>query len=146
MIIQKFYPIYSLLIPLQNLCMQDHKAYFKEQFDLDSSIVSERILSSETTLLDILEKLSLHKWEKDVNKHIQSFSPEQRFLLFAAIATVFVHYHADTERLPLFPEDNIYPLLFAYIKESYLSFKGHCEKHHLDIWWELLDYVVDSFY
>ena len=145
MIIQKFYPIYSLLIPLQNLCMQDHKAYFKEQFDLDSTIVSEKILSSEETLLDILEKLSMLKWEKDVNKYIQSFSPEHRFLLFAAIASAFVYYHADTERLPLFPDDNIYPLLFAYIQESYLSFKTHCKEHHLDIWWELLDYVVDSF-
>lgn len=146
MIIQKFYPVNSLLIPLQNLCMQDHESYFKEQFDLDSSIVSKRILSSEETLLTILEKLSLLKREKDVNDRIQSFSPEYRFLLFAAIATVFVHYHADTERLPLIPDSDIYPLLFAYIQESYLSFKKHCEKHQLDIWWELLDYVEDSFY
>lgn len=146
MIIQKFYPVNILLEPLCNLCMQDHESYFKKQLDLDSRIVSKMILSSEETLLEILERLSLFTHEKDVNTYVQSLKQEHRFLLFVAIATTYVHFHADTELLPLIPDKNIYLLLFAYVQESYLSYKKHCDKNQLDIWYGLIDYVVDTYF
>lgn len=143
MISQRFYPVKILLIPIQNQCCPSEDDYFNRQYNLDSSTVSEMILSSEETLLNTLKSLSMLSREKDVMQHVQHLDPKCRFLLYATIQIAFLHFHADTELLPLTPDDKIYYLLFAYLQEGYFSFKKYCQQQELDLWDQILSYECE---
>lgn len=145
MIHQRFYPISTLLNPIQGQCQIQAESYFKEEYKLDSKILTEKIISSEKLLFSILENLSMLKRDEDVVQHVQRLNPECCFLLYVSIQIAFLHFHADTELLPLLPLEKIYYFLFAYLQEAYLSFKRHCQQNGQDIWELILEYECDLY-
>lgn len=142
MIHQHFIPISPALNKIQQLCNPENDSYFYSQYSLDSSVVTNTIIQSEYLLMNTLEKLSELIKDDDVSEYILALSSERRFLLYTAVEISFLHFHADTQQLPVIPPNNFYLLLGGYLQEGYLSFKNYCSKHNIDMWNEILTYQV----
>lgn len=142
MIYQRFYPIRIFLNPILSQCHHADDAYFNQQYDLDSRIVSEMILTSEEKLLDTLKDLSTLTREEEVLQRVRCMKPECRFLLYAVIQISFLHFHASTEQFPLLSPDRTYYFLFSYLQEGFFSFKKLCLEQGLDLWDQILDYEI----
>ena len=142
---QKFTPLYPLINEIIDICYSKIDPYINAQYDLDSSIVTQTILSSEEQVRAISKTLTSDNLKIEITEYINNLSSEDKFLVYVCLQASRILPPGSMQKIPLFPTRTIYARLFSYVFSAFYEFEEYCQKQHLDLWEQILDYELDSF-
>lgn len=145
--LQKFMPIGIQLNPfLDTYFNSQQDPYIEMQYELDSSIVTQTILSSMDDLIEIMQALAGISTERELANYVLNLPSPKKFLILACIKGAYTYDGGAMQKIPLFPSDKRYYHAFTYVLSTFLEFKAHCIRQHLDLWNEILSYEVSLLY
>lgn len=142
MIMQRFVPIDSFLIRMLR-GVDEKTAYFQQMLDMESSLVDAAIEDRKSRLFDLLEHLPIPNGSIDYPQIVSNLPPEDQFLIYVAALCAFVHFDAESERLPFSSMENFHRLLCAYLQESYLSFAKYCKDENEYLFESVFGYAYE---
>lgn len=145
--IQKFIPIGIQLSPFLNTYFDSQQdPYIERQYELDSSIVTQTILSSMDALIETMQTLTKFSAERELANYVVSLPSPKKFLILVCIRGAYAYDGSATQKIPFFPSDKRYYHAFTYVLTTFLEFETHCKKQNLDLWDEILSYEVNLLY